>query len=233
VSYAEFYDSFLQHPMLLWAAAIIGLLFALARPGLSHTVRAFCVALAIVSLLDAWLTANQIPGIGPLSGAAASLVPLAFVLVGDFRYFLFIEIAQSDGTIRMSGGALARAIAWTLAVPFASQLVTRALGSDDSRVLFFVYETLFVFVSVGIALLYLPRRSDTVRWTRQVTRFVIGYYALWAAADAIILATGADVGFLLRVLPNVLYYGGLVPAIARAAPRGIMRITGNPGSSSE
>jgi hypothetical protein len=233
VSYAEFYDSFLQHPILLWAAAIIGLLFALSRRGLSRTARAFCVALAIISLLDAWLTATDIPGIGPLSGAAATLVPLAFILAGDFRYFLFIEIARSDGTIRMSGGTLARASAWTLVVPFASQLVVHALGSDDSRFLYFIYETLFVFVSVGIALLYLPRHSDAVQWTRQVTRFVIGYYALWAAADAIILTTGADVGFLLRVLPNVLYYGGLVPAIAWAAPHAIMRIAGHPGSSSE
>ena len=48
--------------------------------------------------------------------------------------------------------------------------------------------------------------------------FVIGYYALWASADAIILASGADVGFLLRVVPNALYYGGLVPVIAWTAP---------------
>jgi hypothetical protein len=52
-----------------------------------------------------------------------------------------------------------------------------------------------------------------------VTRFVIAYYALWAAADALILTMGADAAFLLRVLPNVLYYGGLVPAIAWTAPK--------------
>jgi hypothetical protein len=94
-----------------------------------------------------------------------------------------------------------------------------ALGSNDSRVLFFVYESLFVLLAVGINRLYLPRRSRALLWTRRVTNFVIVYYALWATADALILTTGSDAGYLLRMLPNVFYYGGLVPAIAWAAPR--------------
>lgn len=217
--YAEFYDSFIQHPLLLWAAALLGLLVALSRRGLSRSVRWFCIALTILSLLDAWLTTTRILGIGSLTGAVASLVPLAFVLVGDFRYFFLIESARSDGTLAASARGLARACAWTLVVPLGSQLVITALGSDDPRVLFLVYEILFVFLSVGIAALYLPRHTDAPRWTRRVTLFVIGYYGLWAAADAIILTTGADMGFLLRVLPNALYYGGFVPVVAWTAPR--------------
>jgi hypothetical protein len=50
-----------------------------------------------------------------------------------------------------------------------------------------------------------------------VSRFVLLYYGLWACADAIILATGADFGFGLRVIPNVLYYGGLIAVIGRCA----------------
>lgn len=219
MSYAEFYDSFIQHPLLLWAAAILGLLLALSGPALSVTVRRYCIALATVSLLDAWLTTYDVPGVGPLTGAAASFVPLAFVLIGDFRFFLFIESARPDGTLAASAAAWLRASAWTLLVPLASQLGVFALGSNEPRILFFVYETLFVLLSLGLTQLYLPRRSGSLRWTRRVTRFVIAYYALWAAADAIILTTGADAGFLLRLLPNVLYYGGLVPAIAWAAPR--------------
>jgi hypothetical protein len=217
VSYAELYDSFIQHPLLLWVGAFLGVLIALWRPGLSRSVRWFCVAFAIVSVLDAWLTATHIPGIGRLSGPAASLVPLAFVLIGDFRYFFFIESARSDGTLVASSGAVARACTWTLVVPLGSQLVITALSSHDPRVLFLVYETLFVVLSVSIATLYLPRRSDALRWTRRVTGFVIGYYALWATADAIILTTKADLGFLLRVVPNVLYYGCFVPMVAWTA----------------
>ena len=217
--YAEFYESFVQHPLLLWAAAIVGLVLALSRPNLSRTVRAYCVTMTAISLLDAWLTSNQVVGIGALNGAAASFVPLAFVLVGDLRYFLFVESAKPDGTLATSMASFVRASAWTLLVPLASQLLVRVLGSSEPRMLFLVYETLFVCLSAGVSLVYLPRRSDAVQWTQRVTGFVLVYYALWVTADALILTTGADAGFLLRVLPNVLYYGGLVPAIAWAAPR--------------
>ena len=46
------------------------------------------------------------------------------------------------------------------------------------------------------------------------------YYSLWASADLIILGTGSDIGFFLRVIPNLLYYGGLIAAIGRFAPEG-------------
>lgn len=231
MTYAELYDSLLQHPMLLWVAAIVGLLLALSRCGLTPAVRWFCVALTSISLFDAWLTTDDVPGIGSLTGAAASLVPLAFVLIGDFRYFFFIESARSDGSLAVSASGLARACAWTLVVPLGSQLVVSLLGSDDPRVLFLVYEVLFVLLSAGIAARYLPQHSDALRWTRRVTVFIIAYYGLWAVSDAIILRTGADWGFLLRMLPNVLYYGGLVPMIAWAAPRdesGTGKMTGHP-----
>jgi hypothetical protein len=219
MTFAAFYDSFVQHPLLLWVAALLGLWIALSRRGLSPSLRSFCIALTVVSLLDAWLTTSQIPGLGPLTGSAATLVPLGFVLFGDFRYFLFIESARRDGTLAIDAKRVATAIAWTLLVPAAAQLVVGALGSDEPRVLFLVYELLFVVLALGIAARYLPRRRDTAGWTRRVTRFVVLYYGLWASADAIILATGADVGFLLRVVPNVLYYGGLVAVIASTAPR--------------
>jgi hypothetical protein len=219
MTFAAFYDSFVQHPLLLWVAALAGLWIALARRGLSPSLRTFCIALTGVSLLDAWLTTSHVPGLGPLTGRATTLVPLGFVLFGDFRYFLFVESARRDGTLAIDAKRVATAAAWTLIVPITAQLVVTALGSDEPRVLFLVYEMLFVALAVGLSAAYLPRRGDAGGWTRRVTRFVILYYALWASADAIILATGADAGFLLRVVPNVLYYGGLVPVIARTAPR--------------
>ena len=45
------------------------------------------------------------------------------------------------------------------------------------------------------------------------------YCGLWATADLVILATGSDLGYLLRMLPNLLYYGGLIAAIGLLAPR--------------
>jgi hypothetical protein len=159
MTYAEFYDSFAQHPLLLWVAAVLGLLVALSRRGRSPSVRTFCIALTILSLLDAWLTTTHVPGLGPLTGRAASLVPLAFVLLGDFRYFLFVESARRDGTLAIDARRVATAGAWTLLVPVASQLVVGALGSDEPRVLFLVYELLFVVLALGIAARYLPRHA--------------------------------------------------------------------------
>jgi hypothetical protein len=57
-----------------------------------------------------------------------------------------------------------------------------------------------------------------VAWIAQVSRFVIVYYSLWATADMIILTTSSDLGFALRVVPNLLYYGGLIAVIGRSAP---------------
>jgi hypothetical protein len=170
-----------------------------------------------LSLLDAWLTTNHIPGVGPLTGRAASLVPLAFVLLGDLRYFVLIESARSDGTLSIDPRRFARACAWTLIVPLTAQLAVTALGSANPRVLFLIYETLFAFVALGISAFYLPRHGNALRWRRGVRRFVIAYYGLWALADAIILTTGADIGFLLRVVPNALYYGGLIAVVAWTA----------------
>lgn len=218
MTYAELYASPIQHPWLLWAAALLGLLTALRRRDLTREVRWFCIALTALSLVDAWLTANSVIGFGPLRGPASSWVPLLFVLLGDFRYFLFIETAGTDGTIAVTKRALALAAGWMLAIPVSSQLVLFTVGSDETRVLFLVYEMLFVMLSLGLYAFYLPRRSKAASWTRDVTLFVILYYALWAVADAIILFCGTDEGFLLRMLPNVLYYGGLVPTVAWTAP---------------
>jgi hypothetical protein len=182
-------------------------------------VRWYCVVLAAVSFVDAWLTADEVLGIGPLHGTMSLVVPLAFVLIGDFRYFLFIESACPNGTLAIGARAFGRAAVWTLVVPLGSRLVVLAFELEDPRALFLVYESLFVFLMMCVDAFYLPKRGGAAfSWTRRVTRFVLAYYALWAGADAVILAAGSDLGFLLRVVPNVFYYGGLVPAIAWAAP---------------
>jgi hypothetical protein len=45
-----------------------------------------------------------------------------------------------------------------------------------------------------------------------VLAFAATYYALWAFADALILA-GFDAGWALRMLPNQLYYALSVPFV--------------------
>jgi hypothetical protein len=218
-TFEAFYASELQHPWLLWAAAALALGFCLTRAGLDASVRRYCTLLAGLSFLDAWLTSSHVYGVGSLSGSASSFVPLFFVLAGDLRFLLLFGIATATGAIALRGGALAAAAALTLLVPLLTQLILSQLPESMSgaRILFFVYEVLFV--GLTLALLRLHPRVGEVPWLTPVCRFVLIYYGLWASADAILLATGSDLGFALRVVPNLLYYGGLIAVIGWAASR--------------
>lgn len=215
--FEAFYGGPLQHPWLLWAAAAAALVYCLTRAGLDASVRRYCILLTGLSFLDAWLTSSHIYGVGTLDGSAASFLPLFFVLAGDLRFLLLFGVATATGAIALRGGALLAAAGLTLVVPLLSQGIVSLLASSDSRVLFFVYEVLFVLLT--LALLRLHPRVAEVPWLTPVGHFVLIYYGLWATADAVLLATGSDLGFALRVVPNVLYYGGLIAVIGWAASR--------------
>jgi hypothetical protein len=211
--FEAFYASAWQHPIALWLATLTNAALGLARRDLDPSLRRYVLALTALSLADAWLTATHVYGIGSLPASLASAVPLFFVLAGDFRYLLLWEAATPDGAIRVGARGVLRALALTAIVPILAQLVT---AGQDARVLFFVYEV--AFCALTLALLRWHPRAPDLPWVRAVSRFVLIYYGLWALSDAIILATGSDLGFALRVIPNLLYYGGLLAAIARLAP---------------
>lgn len=214
--FEAFYDSALQHPWLLWLAALLGGAFCVTRPGLDASVRRYGAVLTLLSLADAWLTSSHVYGLGTLSAPLASAVPLFFVLAGDFRFLLLFGAATPDGGIALRARGLAAAAALTALVPIASQLVLLALpGSESARVLFLVYELLFV--ALTLALLRRHPRAARTPWLARVGRFVLLYYGLWAGADVLILAGLREPGFALRVVPNLLYYGGLIAVIGWAA----------------
>lgn len=216
-TFEVFYDSLIQHPGLLWLAAAAALAATVRRSGLHDSVRRYCIALGILSLTDAWLTTNQIIGIGPLPPSLAGIVPLFFVLAGDFRYLLVVTAGTADGRLRIDPRTALSAASLTLIVPILTQIVMSTLPDTmgSSRVMFLVYELSFTALALGLMRWHPSVRS--VPWVRSVSKFVVLYYALWATADAIILATGSDLGFLLRVVPNVLYYGGLIAVIGTCA----------------
>jgi hypothetical protein len=218
--FESFYASPLQHPFLLWAAAAAALAWCATRPGLAPSLRRTLFVLGLLSLLDAWLTANRVLGLGPLPAAAASAVPLFFVLAGDFRFLFLLEAATARGGVAPTARRVLAAAGLTAVVPLASQAVVLALPAalrGVPRVLFLVYEVGFALLTLALLARHPgPRRAP---WLVPVARFVLLYYGLWAAADAVLLATGSDTGFLLRVVPNVLYYGGFLAAVAQAAPR--------------
>lgn len=217
--FEAFYASIWQHPILLWVAALVAATWCARRSGLHPSVRRYAFALTALSLTDAWLTTNVVWGIGALTGAAASLVPLFFVLAGDFRYLVLLGVARPGGELAWSGRAVAVALGLTLVVPVLSQGILALLPEEWSgpRVLFFTYEILFVTLTI-LLLVFHPAHREAP-WLRTVSRFVLLYYGLWATADAILLSTGSDLGFALRVVPNVLYYGGLIAVIGEAAAR--------------
>jgi len=218
-TFETFYASAYQHPKLLWLAALLAAALLAARRGLDPLLRRTLAALVVLSLLDAWLTANYVYGIGELPPRFAAWVPLFFVLAGDFRFLVLAVAATPEGGVRFEAQRLAIAAALTAVAPLASQAVLALLPDSLAapRVLFLVYEV--AFASLTLSLIRWNRNLREAAWMRSVGRCVLLYYALWAIADLIILATGSDLGFLLRVVPNVLYYGGLIALIAIAAPR--------------
>jgi len=216
--FEAFYDSPAQHPVALWLAAGVAAALVWTRRGLRPSLRHYALGLVVLSGLDAWLTANQVIGLGLLPPALSSAVPLFFVLAGDFRYLLLATSGTPDGAVAPTGRSLLSAAGLTLVAPIASHALAMAWleGRADPRSLYLIYELLF-FALVASLPRWLPnlRRAP---WLRRVGHFVLLYYGLWAAADAILLTTGADLAFGLRVVPNLLYYGGLIGAIAWLAP---------------
>jgi hypothetical protein len=107
-------------------------------------------------------------------------------------------------------------------VPLATQAL-RVVSPDafsDLRRTFLLYEVLF-FVFVGALALIRPVPAERPRaaatLSRRLTAFELAQYGLWAAADALILASGADGGFLLRIAPNLMYYALFLPFAVLAA----------------
>ncbi len=217
-AFQVFYASFVHHPLLLWLAAALGTTLALCRPGVDPSIRRYSALLGFLSVLDAWLTADGAVGLGSLSGWTASAVPLFFVLAGDYRYLLVAVCGTRAGGLALKARGLLAASGLVLIVPLTSRGLVSLLPDalDSPRMLYLVYELGFALLTLTLASRH-PNVRDSP-WLRRVSHFVVLYYGLWAAADAILLVTGSDLGYALRVVPNLLYYGGLIPAIAWLAP---------------
>lgn len=207
--FEAFYNSPLQHPILLWVSNFIGTSLALlalrkrSGEGASR-LRRFVLTWALISALDAWLSANHVYGIGTLSAPWSSVVPFLFVWAGDFRIFLAMDLFSAGFPDRPVTLKVWRPVLACFGVPIVAGLLTRG---QDARILFLVYEALFLVVITlygrltGTAQNRSARRVRNLSWT---------WYTLWVAADILILTLSdgwRDLGFGLRVLPNLIYYG--------------------------
>ncbi len=193
-------------PGLPWLVLPIVLVLAAKRRGF---FRLWGVAFALLIAADAGLNGALTPvkeGTG-----WATFCGVAFVILGDMRFFL---AAEWDGSALSIGRGFV--LAWI--VPLLSQLFRATVPwvTSSSRATFLTYELLFLGVLSGYAWFRIRRMADARRrFAEQLGRFVALQYLLWAGIDIFLFATRLDVGHGLRLVPDVLYYVLFVPWVLR------------------
>lgn len=204
--FEAFYQSPIQHPMLLWLTNLFCTGLALLSlqslaPEKKRPIRNFILLWSLISTLDAWLTANHVFGFGALPASLASIIPFLFVWAGDYRIFLAMDSRRFHW----------RGIAASLLVPILAGAMT--LGQAP-RILFLTYELLFL---AWILIYGKLTGLDRVAPARRIRNLSLTFYSFWVIADVLILilpAPASDMGFAVRVIPNLIYYGafGLICA---------------------
>jgi hypothetical protein len=172
--------------------------------------RLYCPLFALESVLDPLATGLLPPALslGPAAGAALAF---AFVLLGDFRVlWLVLSLLDREPAPR---AAARQAALLSLAAP-AADGVGLALGVGGQG-LWLVHEVAFLSLVLWLRQILIPRRAPAER--RPALRAAAGYaaatYALWALSDALLLGAGLDLAWLLRILPNQLYYAFWIPFV--------------------
>lgn len=223
MSPAQIYSSPWHHPGLLLPIALAALAIVLQQRSRHPDhwppfLRVWLLGCALEIVLDASLTGFATPLHGhPDAERVASIV---FVILGDLRAYLLLDRLASPS--RPWSSTWAHALGWSLVASLAVAAATRLAPTTfaTTRNVFLFYEVvslaLFGLWRFGL----LARRTPTPALTlaRAVATFCLAQYALWASADVLILS-GIDLGYLLRIVPNVLYYGFFVAFMLWRAPR--------------
>lgn len=222
-SFDAFYHSDLQSVYLLQVlpALFLAYWWAVAQPARGSEppalrfVRLYTLVFCIETLIDPFAT-------GPLVevlGGGGTALGLLFVLLGDLRVFVLVfGVCAPD---RGFAGALREAAPWTPVVAVSAYAVHAGIGwiagGVPGHLLWMIHEIFFVLLAVFFRNRVIPRRIDVADPNRaklqRVMSFVMLYYALWAGSDALILWGGFDAGWLLRVIPNQLYYSVWIPFV--------------------
>lgn len=227
--FETFYSSFYQHPLLLWAVPLVFVFFI---PRRSDFFALYLWVFSVLTICDALMTGPGAEWLG-LSDSMAEGVAIFFVILGDARFFLVIEHFSGTRSQPPQPGTLRpylTALAWSFVVPVGQLALLRAFPALflEARHTFLAYEILFFLLALWFRVVLLPRRrrmsAASARWLGQVCGYAMAYYACWILADVVILAGThltpgiRDVGFALRVIPNVLYYGFFLPFVFWRAP---------------
>lgn len=226
-SWEAVYASDWQAVWALWVAPVAFLAFRAHRgplksgvvPQLAPVVDLYCIAFALETLVDPFCTTIVVKSLGWNDTPTATGIGLFFVLLGDWRVFfllLALSYRRRSWSAVVAGAALLAAAVPSAA--FASYSAAESLlGTKlEPRWLWFAHEVLFALLALAAASLWVPRASGDdakrARLLRELFLYAAGYYALWASADAIILA-GFNSGFAVRIVPNQLYYAFWVPFV--------------------
>ncbi len=229
----DFYKSDLQSVYALCVVPFLFLAWLLLSRRARASVRsdkawrrflyAYSVGFALETILDPIVTGPVTQWLGAGDSPLGTAILLTFVLLGDFRvYLLIFFMAHLARPERPPVRALVESAAWTFVVPIFAYAVDTALHHArpdlPGETIWLVYELSFLGVAIWLCTSGIPRRfhrRDRVlrRRIQAVAGYAAVYYALWAAADVLIMAFALDVGWALRVIPNQLYYSMYLPFV--------------------
>jgi hypothetical protein len=192
-----------------------------AQSSEARFVSAWAILFSAETLLDPLVGGKLMSALGA-PGWLGTAVMLAFVLLGDFRiYWLILAVALRD--VRRGARLAAAATPVVPVLAYASDRMAEGFAPDATgQRLWLIHELLFTAVAVWLGWRWLPRRAAdaaTLRFLRRVCAYVTLYYGLWASCDALWLATSQDGVWLLRAVPNQLYYAFSVPFVWLAYSR--------------
>lgn len=178
---------------------------------------------AVLTMIDPIATGPLVRSEALHDTPAATLVPFFFVYLGDLRVLL-VAFAVADPA-RPFRATFARAAAATAIVPVATGILYAALRAAvpglHGQWLWMIYEAGFLVLCVVAVRVALPRIARTGGIDAEGRAFLeslfgygAAYYALWLAADVLIVPFGLELGWALRMVPNQLYYAFWAPFVS-------------------
>lgn len=197
------------------ANALLILAVLVYRPKLTKYLLIF----AVTTLVDILVASHIIPISN--SGVQTSLEYL-FVLIGDLRFIIllaFLLYAQKRmgdlHAFKADGSVFKPALVFTLAPTLMVAAIEYARPGllFIGRHKFLAYELIFFTLTFLWIFVVLPQKNLPEverRFLRRVSIPVFLFYGLWPAADLLIL-NSLEIGYVLRVVPNFLYYCAFLP----------------------